>query len=170
MKRTFFIIITIAVIGLVAYFLFFRSTKNSPEAGVSNAENMASQAGTIIPIDPANVPPGEKIAIGTQHGTVVVRNFYKVAEGFDGDALVIRATANYEILYDKIESAFGIFVMAGPVQSSARAAENDFISILGISREQACFLNAVWSVSAVLDKNLSGKDYPLSFCTDVSVF
>jgi hypothetical protein len=165
MKFSYIVIIIVAVIaGLAGYLLFFRSQNANQNPG-NGSPSTASQPSVIVPLDPAIIPAGEKIVFGTSsNGAVTVNNFYKIAKGYDGDALVIRNAAEYQIIYVGENSAFGIYIIGGSVESSRKAAEEDLLAILGISQAETCLLKVSWSVSPAIAQNLSGHNYPLSFC------
>lgn len=167
MKFSYRVIIVVMVMaGLAGYLLFFRSQSENQNPG-SGSPSVIPQPSVIIPLDSAIIPPGEKIVFGTSRGAVAVNNFYKVAEGFDGEALVVGATREYQIFYNAGDSVFGIFVVGGAVESSRKAAEAELLAILGISQAEACLLKASWSVSPAVASDLSGKSYPLSFCPGI---
>ncbi len=165
MKYSYIVIgVFIIILGLVGYFVFLRPNALNPEQHGQPTGN-TQQPNKIIPVDPVSIPAGDKISFGTAHGTVEVNNFYKVAKGYNGDALVIQKTPEYEIIYNSANSAFGIYITGGQVGSSRTLAEADLVNTLGIPQAQVCYLNVVWSVSASLDKSMSGRNYPLSFCS-----
>ncbi len=168
MKFSYLVIfIIVLILGLGGYIFFIRPKTTNPGQNVQSMRS-TQQLGKIIPLNPASIPAGEKIEFGTSHGTVAVNNFYKVARGFDGDALVVRRTPEYEIIYDTADSVFGIFITGGSSIGSVRiSAESDLVGILGVPRAQVCYLNPVWSASVNLNKDLSGRSYPLSFCSAV---
>lgn len=161
MKYIYLIIAIVIVVGVAAYFMFLKQ-KVAPLDTAGQQPAATEQA--LIPVSSSEVPAGDKIALGTSDGIIYVNNFYKIARGYSGEALVIKSASQYLLLYDAAVSAFGIYIVAGPVQSYLNVAENDLIGILGVQQAQACLLDVSWSVSSAVDKNLSGRNYPLSFC------
>lgn len=166
MRKYLVLLIIIVILGLAAYLLFSLRKSGNEASGGSTGTSGLEQLGPATPLAPETIPNGNSITFGTSRGSVITNNFYKIAQGSDGDALVIRRTPQYEIMYDAADSTFGIFITEGPVASSERAAENDLVNILGISKAQVCLLSAVWSVSVAVNENAAGRNYPLSFCSE----
>lgn len=174
MRRIILIIIAIVVIGAIGYvwFAYLRPQSSSP-ASVATGGTAGGNAGgsvtnvsadKITPFSPNGIPPGNTVSIGTPEGIVIVSNFYKTAIGTDGRALVLRKTSGYEIIYNAEESAFGIYVLASPVASEEATAEQNLLSVLDISQQDACKLNVTWGVSPSVDPSRAGATYGLSFC------
>lgn len=164
MKTSYIIIVVVVAVAIfTGSLLFFRSRNTDQNPGGSPL--VTTQPGATVPLDPGTIPSSEKITLGTARGSVEVNNFYKVAVGSDGDALIIKAAPEYQIIYNGEISAFGIYITGGTVSNVLKSAENNLLAVLGVSQAQACSLNISWSVSSGADKNMSGQSYPLSFCT-----
>ncbi|MDP2598450.1 MAG: hypothetical protein Q8P49_01320 [Candidatus Liptonbacteria bacterium] len=159
------VIVVIVIVIAVAFvgYLIFSGLRNADQNLGGSPSNAPPQS-VIVPLDPEITPSGEKITIGTAGGSVEINNFYKFAQGLDGEALIIRSTPEYQIIYSDEGSTFGIYVTGGAVDTVLKTAEMDMLSILGISQSQACVLTITWGVSPAVDKNLVGRSYPLSFC------
>lgn len=158
MKFSYIVIaIVVVVLGFGGYLLLRSSKLANPNLGGEQAAG--PQRPTIVtPLDPETIPNGEKIVLGTARGSVAVNNFYKIAQGYDGAALVIRNTPEYQIIYAGEDSAFGIYITGASFESQRLIAESDFLATLGISQEQACSLN-------VSEGGVSlGANFLLSFC------
>lgn len=160
------VIAVIVIVGAAAWALSRSARPFSRQAPQSNLQNVSQvlSSTNLDPIDPAAVPPGAAIQIGTPRDTVSVNNFYKTALGYDGEAVVIRRTAQYEITYGSDTSAFGIYVMAGPADQARRTAKNDLLGILGITQSELCKLAVTEVISQSADPASSGTPLPVSSC------
>jgi hypothetical protein len=162
------IILVVIVAGAVAFILFRNGVSPS---GNGNVQTPAGGEGALVlnPVDTSSFPKGDTIVLGTPHGSVTVNNFYKLAQGQEDAALLIKQTNDYFMSYNMADSSFWIFVTAAPVDAAEKAAENDLLGILGVSGTQACYLNISWGISPSVDQSRTGKSYPLSFCTGASL-
>src|SRR5438067_1588362 len=111
------VFVIIIMLGIAGYFIFFRPMAAKPIQKTQSAGN-AQRLSKVTPLPPASIPTGEKIEFGTPHGSIEVNNFYKAAKGYEGDALVIRQTAFYEIIFDGLDSVFGIYITGGSISTS----------------------------------------------------
>jgi hypothetical protein len=102
------------------------------------------------------VPPGDTIAIGTPHGTVTVKNFYKTITASEEEYLIFQKTAAYEYLYDPNNGSFVISIIAGSLMVVEPQAETGFLSALSVSKTDACKLNVIVGIGS--------SALPLSFC------
>ena len=133
------IVIVLILAGIIAF-----SVSRSGSGGVLGGSPAGNSGGVSAPISglPAatQVPSGDTIQIGTAHGIVTVKNFYKNVVSSEDEFLVLQQTADYEITYDTSRSLFYIDLTSGATARSA--AEASFLSLLGISQADACKLGA----------------------------
>lgn len=113
------------------------------------------------------IPAGETVQIGTPRGTVVVKNFYKNVVATDEEFFILQKIGNYVISYDTMHGNFTVEILGAPVNETRKAAEENLLNLLDITRADACKLKVIEGISRELDKNLADKSYPLSFCASV---
>jgi hypothetical protein len=112
-----------------------------------------------------SMPPGSTLAIGTARGTVQVKNFYGPNLGIDdGGDLIVKATADYLIVYDYFDSSFWLAITGKPFTTWQNVAEQDFIQTLGITEADACKLDVTSGVIYSQGDPNDGQSFPLSFC------
>lgn len=75
---------------------------------------------------------------------------------------------DYQISYSKSGSSesFFITIVNGPALAVSQKAEQELLSKLQITQEQACNLPVSMNVVNSVDSNLSGYTFGLSFCPD----
>jgi len=139
MKRILYICIAaLIIIGIIFLFRFFVSKKNE---AVQPSVNVPSLP-VVSPTVPPKISTGEKITVGTAKGSVVVRNFYKnpvrTTPGFE---VVIKETDKYSISYYPWGGGFFEINVPRATLDTIKAAEEDFLDNLLISKTDACFLN-----------------------------
>jgi len=111
------------------------------------------------------LPTGQTFTIGTSRGSVEVRNFYLLNPVVvEGGSVVLKQTQNYSIVYDYLDSSFWLAISGIPFTTWQPVAEQDFLNILNISKDDACKLNVSSGVYYDQQNPLSGKSFPLSFC------
>ncbi len=162
MKRTTPIIIAIIlIVSAAAWYFLGKKETQSPAAEPPAAPQTESTGG----INPAGIPSGETLSLGTPKGTITVKNFYKNAVSIDEEIdVLLRTTAQYTISYSRVDSSFQIVVLAAPVAVNQKSAEADLLSLLGVNQSSACSLKISVIIPLPIDANLGGRIYPLSFC------
>ena len=182
-KKTLIIIITLFIlVGGIALFLFMgklnslqgiAGVQSGQSLGMANSvETSSSQAQ-----DYGLAPGGDSLSIQTSQGVVSVNNFYngKTIESNVPAVIISTNTGTdmnkdpYTIIYSRTDSSFEIYLGSEAVSSTRATAENDLVSILGVSKTDACKLNvSVWvnsdSVFADTDFN-HAEPGGLTFCT-----
>ncbi len=119
-----------------------------------------------MPSDTASsTPTGATLTIGTNQGSITVKNFYlsnpQINEAGD---YVLETTTNYAIVYLPTYSGFWIGVSSTPFSSWRIPAEADFLSLLAITKSQACDLSVSEGVIYSPSNPDDGSSFPLSFC------
>ncbi|MFA6928053.1 MAG: hypothetical protein WC258_02200 [Patescibacteria group bacterium] len=64
------------------------------------------------------------------------------------------------------DQGFIIAILNPNIEDSRKEAEKEFIKLLGINKTEACNLTVELSVPYSINKEVSGKNYGLSFCPD----
>ncbi len=108
----------------------------------------------------APIPTGNTITIDG----VTTDNFYQSTTPFDpeGD----RALADkdeYRIVYLPGSNQF-LVTITGPFDTTRGIAEQNILTLLHISPEEACRLNIIVQTPSFANPDQAGQDFPLSFC------
>ena len=132
--------------------------------GLTNGTAATSTAPSI------SIPGGDAISLGTAKGIVTMVNFYKNADYIDQDqqAVVIKQTSNYSIIYYISGSGFSVTISGTPFQAARQMAETAFLSLLNISTADACKLNVTENAAYPASDPNSNISFPLSFCGGAS--
>lgn len=126
----------------------------------------------VFPLSPdIEIPPpppeGDKIILESPKGSVVTTNFLK---NLPSDTLIhqLADTEDYNIAYFRKGNSFIISLFNTPFGTSRKNAEQELLSKLGISQQEACNLSIRVTVPQSYDliagTNYSGRDLGLSFC------
>lgn len=120
--------------------------------------------GPVATFTPVISPPldkGERIKISN----VWVNNFYKAPQGINpsGDVL-IADKSEFQIVFLPQFNQFMLSVLASPFSGVRKVAEEEFLKVLGVGRQEACRLNVVVNTPYFANPDYSKQDYPLSFC------
>lgn len=96
---------------------------------------------------------------------VNVRNFEAnpVLKNTENDSLIIDNN-DYQIAYVKQYNQFLITINNKDFEATRKIAEDAFITNLKISKTDACKLKVSISTPAFVNQDLSGQEFPLSFC------
>jgi hypothetical protein len=190
MKKTTIIILVIVVIALLGagVFLFLQNKPAIPvvvgntgtlpgpsEGNTTTPGNNSS--GTILLLGdatvssadissamPSDAPKGATIAFQTASGTIALKNFYSVAQGYWAplNALLLANSPSYTMWYYRDNSEFSIVIPLGGTASSSDAAATVLAADLGVNEQELCAL----PVAAVfmIDRGMDSEQYPLDFC------
>lgn len=126
-----------------------------------------SNTNSTIPTLPSGASPtanSNTVAISTPKGNVLVNNFTQNILSRTESSMIIADTSDYQIVYFQKEGSFLITLASQPATAARIKAESAFLSILNISKEQACKLTVALKIPYSVDENLAGPDYGLSFC------
>ncbi|MDP3948666.1 MAG: hypothetical protein Q8Q17_01815 [bacterium] len=163
MKIAFYILLIVAVIagGIYAWFYFSDSNVKSNNVNSSPATSTETNPISQMPVNYSiadTFPKTETISIGTGNGAVEVKNFYKKIVDTEEGFVIMADNENYQISYERSTSVFYIDLRTETVLQTK--AESDFLSVLGISQQDACKLNVL-----VFHAGQSNGTN-LSFCTN----
>lgn len=166
MKKNLYIIIILALVagGAYAWFYFSKPTTQTNQTATLPE---VSTSGTPQPVSPPKpsysiadtFPKTDTISIGTNNGSVEVKNFYKNIIDTEEGHVILADSADYKISYDRNTSIFYINLISVTAQQSK--AENQFLGILGTSQQDICKLNVIVS------KPGQTTGSRLSFCAGV---
>jgi hypothetical protein len=110
-----------------------------------------------------NAPQGATFQIGTSQGSVTVDNFYTIPVIVDEEYLIFQNTDQYQINYNTETSQFYIYFSSAPSTALQAQVEGDFLTLLGISKSDACKLNVGEGYPGNLPYSSQQQD--LSFCS-----
>lgn len=164
MKKLLFISGVIILVGIIVYIFFINKTALSPGIGGSSqpsGEEISVATNTLTEIKDINknLPTGQTFYVSVRDGSVKVNNFYlKNPPILEADTIGIFSSKLYAIMYSMNESIFWINFNNSPESNLQIEAENNFISLLGITKSDACRLTAWETVGSF------AKKMPLSFC------
>lgn len=173
-KKTILLLFVLALVG-TGVFVFLRFSGNTPNEG----DNQSGE--DILPISNKEVGSGNPLVIpdtddlrkkfgsndlirfSNSKGDVSVNNFYKSSPFIteDGDADII-TTDSYRIQYAGYNKTFYISISDEDVGTAIRDAGEKFVSIMGISKQDACKLKIAVFVPADLIKSAPPKTF--TFC------
>lgn len=173
-----YILIVILLAALVVGgIVLYRSRSPSPGTTPGGSSNTPGGSGTL-PGGSGVVTPGgstsgttatttgDTIPIKTRAGDFVsVYNFYPQAEYVtDQNEAGIVNTDMYLLYYAAPYSQFIIQLNNPDVYAAREKAESDFLTLLRITKTQACALDVVLMVPPGINDTFAGIDYGLSFC------
>ena len=170
MKNTFILgVLVVVVLGLVAggFWLYKNSnsggTPPAPDSNSNSNSDFPAPASGSVPVVSENFPDTSLLDLAAKDGVVTVKNFYKNIVASEEDSLVIARTTEYFITYQKTQNYFWIAITGGDFKQSRLEAESAILTLLGISKEDACRLDI--SVGAPYGSQIpAGEKSGLSFC------
>lgn len=174
LKKIILLIFILVLVGVGA-FVFFRFSKNAPVEGDNQfGEDILPISNKDVGINNSLTTPNTEdlrkkfgsddlIRFSNPKGDVSVNNFYKSSPFIteDGDADII-TTDSYRIQYAGYNKTFYISISDEDIGTSIRDAGEKFISIMGISKQDACKLKISVFVPAELIKSAPPKTF--TFC------
>lgn len=112
-----------------------------------------------------------KMKINTKKGLVIINNVYKnTVEHLSNNGVAFADNDDYYMAYYPADQGFLIVIQNKDIQSARQKAEADFLSILGIFRDDACKLKVSLAVPFYVNEFAAGGNYHLSFCSDGKPF
>lgn len=148
-RKTIIIIVLVAIIITAISYILPNNNSGQP------ASSPAPKAGST------SNQASSKISISG----IEVNNFLKNPLRTDNrkDATFLD-NPKYGFVYFQKENQFLISITGSPFSTVKIQAENEFLTKLGIDKDQACRLNVVITTPYYANPNESGKNYKLSFC------
>jgi hypothetical protein len=112
-----------------------------------------------------------KLAVNTQSGTVKVSNITKnPVETFSNSDIEYKKTNDYYLDYYAKDKLFVITIVNPDIQTARNKAEQDFLSTLRISQDEACQLNVQLGIPYSVNPDKAGLNFGLSFCPNGKAF
>lgn len=149
--------------AVAAYLLFFNrpALDSALKGGQSSDEepSVATTTQTEVGDIKKDIPAGPTFYISAKNGLVEVNNFYlSNPEVLEADVIGLHSGDAYSIIYSMDSSVFWINYKNSPDSRLRAEAENTFLTLLGVSGEDACRLE-VWETVGNSPRKMS-----LSFC------
>jgi hypothetical protein len=170
------IIIFIGIVSIVAgatTAFFYVANKNNNAVKSTNSIAIEQASTPSLPsvsvtTNFPNAPQGSTFVIGTPQGSVTVNNFYNLPPTIDEEFLILENTNDYQITYDTINNQFFIYASSTPLNVARQKGEAAFLTMLGISEQDACKLNVAEGYPQ--NSSLANDQPALSFCNASSAF
>jgi len=170
-KKVSIILFIIFIILCVAtVFKIMRSPAGSPV--VIDPSTTLPISTTSPVINPLPVSSNETIPIQTSTGLVLIsdiknlpevqdvgKGMYHLQGPVDSSGLV-----NFALLYSTKDNSFSISIERDPIAQNRILASEYLVSLLNISKSEACQLKVLLGVPYSVNEQLSGKNLGLSFC------
>ena len=175
-----FLVLLLAIGGSFLYWYFLQGPV-TPGPGNGSTDGLTSSSGTRRGTSgststgttgvPNPIPAGEVLYIKALTGeSVPVRDFTKNPIATTETGVVIVDSSDYILMHYVPDQSFLITIINEDVEYARQKAESDLLSILGISKAQACILRVSLTIPRAVSETLSGQDYHLSFCPDGKPF
>ena len=156
-KKLIILGVILFLIFLIVY-LFFSLSESPPPQPVKPP---MTPAPAFKQVTPDVKEWGDRIKISN----IEVNNFYTDAQSISSDGVVsIFNNGQYQISYIGRGGFFQISVVHFPFDRVREEAENEFVKILGISKEEACLLPVNLTTPQYANPEYAGEIFPLSFC------
>ena len=157
-------ILFFGLMGIVIFVTIFVITRNLSPEKIEPSPVPTKKPEESTPIDNLIQPtnnPASKISINDiEHNEDILK---QEPANNRGDILVSDENS-FQTLYFAQEDQFLISIIASPFSEKRVEAENDFVTKLGISKEEACLLDVVITTPKYANPSQAGKNYTLSFC------
>jgi len=174
MNKNIFIGMGMAIFLLLAiggyFFWQLYSTQTQETVLIPAENNNQTQPSDMIVKKPnpiTQTPKEGDILVATKDNTdIPVKDFYKNKRTivYPKWGASLRDDPYYSLLYFTTDKSFLISLTGGDLHTVRFDAEKEFLSILGVTEEEACQLKVVTGVSRDASEKASGHDYGLSFC------
>jgi len=166
MSKKFYIItlsITIFLSATVVYsFVYFKS-RTKQDVVQEAPEEKKNNKYMLLPIE--ELSKKDKLSLQTESGTVDIENIYKnPIERLSKNGIEFVRNENYVMDFYPEDEGFIIALENPDVFSALKKAEEDFLSKLGITKEQACELKVSITIPVSVSEKYGGGVYGFSFC------
>lgn len=183
--KIFISILGIVFLLLVFYFLFF-SPKNQQSTNQNENETTDTlfdtsentkttpETNSFPTLPEFSLPKKDdpSMTLSTVDGkNVVANNVYKnPIESLSNNAVAFVENEESHISFYPKNQGFLITIIDSNIEKARQKAESDFLSSLGITKEDACKLNVDLGMPAWVNDKAAGRNYGLSFCPNGKPF
>lgn len=171
-KNILILAVVIVLLGLGIFLLLkLQSSPSTSNSGSGN--NSGFNIKPAPPLPKIQVPSGDQTTVPTKYGDIQVKNFYKTAAFTVSPSVYLVDNKFYSIIYSESTEDFLIDLYAHTKQEAAQyraSAESEYMSALGVSKQDACKIPIVVEVPYSYNQDLASKNYGLSFCPGATNF
>ena len=146
---------------LLCFFILFKSSNNKQQSSIEMPQ-----------VDyPVPLSSDEKIKINTNKGIIEVANIYGVNfPKLSADGIEFENNEDFYMAYYPQNQGFVIVIQNIDIESARKKAEDRFLEVLEITKNQACSLDVSMTVPMDISEMVSGGEYGLSFCSNGKPF
>lgn len=158
------ILLVILVIGVT---LIFNSNNQVPTQSPTTTSPIQEEIISVTdrplqPVSPAPPIPSTE-TIESQGVTIESPYLNEYERNRRGDTTFVE-NINYSIIYFAVDDQFLISITGAPFETYRKQAENDLLTELNVTQDQACTLDVVISTPGYVNPNEAGQNYSLSWC------
>lgn len=168
------LILVPTLLVVVAAFLFFFKKPSTTNVSPEKTPSSSSSNKTSFPTDtPFTIPSKDasKMTVDVEGNKIEMNNLYKnPVETFPGNNVAFAENDQYHMLFYPKNKGFIIIILDKNIQAGRDKAENDFLTTLGVTKEQACKLTVDLGTIYSVNPSVAGKNYGLSFCPNGKQF
>lgn len=160
-KIIIFLSVITSIIFLIVFFIMLIIGKQTPKRPGPLPTLIPDNEAPTAP--PTPVTTADKIKING----IAVKNFYSeaVKTNSNGDVLIVD-NPRYQISYLKQFEQFKITILGADFEAIKNEAENKFLIVTSLDKQNACRLNVEEDVLSSAGGRYAGSVFPLSFCAD----
>jgi hypothetical protein len=167
MKKFLYFAVPIFLVLAVAtaIYFYYASKKQQTSSPPTNGQAVPFDTGQNKSSLPVTNQKNE-ITIKSKSGNITVKNFEKNAEATSNGLFYFADNKSYNIAFNPTTNEFIVTLLINQeIEKTRKEAENELISALGISQQDACKLKVFLYVSAAINDKLS-TNHNLSFCPE----
>ena len=139
---------------------------SDPEV-ISTTQPDTEPDSTLTPTPTTDATLGsETFTINTTSGPVEINDVLLNPDAVfaEGWGVLVKETPQYSISYFTGGQTFSIQILDADVNSALALAQQNFLTILGISKEDACKLDVRMQVQSRINDEFEGIDFWVSYC------
>lgn len=167
---------TIIIAGTVIFFLLVVSlalvltSKKKPAPSAANSSEVISNNPSTLSntaTAPFSFPAkdADKMTLNTSAGDISANNIYKSpVENLSLNGVAFKDNPDYYMDFYPDSQGFTIIIYNPDFQAARLKAEQDFVSTLGITEDQACKLRVAETTPVQINSQSIVKNFGLSFC------
>lgn len=171
-KKTILILLVAIFFLLVVALALFLVSKKKPAPNVTNSSAAIDNSSSSSTLSntasaPFSFPAqnADKMILNTSSGNISVNNIYKnPTKNLSLNGVAFKDNPDYYMDFYPDSQGFTIIIYNPDFQTTRLKAEQDFVSTLGITDDQACKLRLAETTPVQINSQYGGKNFGLSFC------